>query len=754
MLHELLFMLLGHPGDVFVPYPYQNSSTFAIRSNFPLLHPSEGESLNQLGQLGWIYSSVHQFITTINDFQTLTLRNTTQPHGAYIQSLATSIENILNDYRNDILDMEKRILNKEDDAGAGVIPLALLTVHLNRWQIVFPALRNLMGTLKADPARYHGCRLFDLLMQESKTGVHEWRVEIEKMTLQLHDVLYRQLTMWMVYGQWVDPDDEFFIVPFSTDTAMTEDQDRVTGAAWNRLYAVDYDRVPSHIPHSIADSILFVGKAIATVNEMDKLPLSISQQEDSSLRPIDMLGKSVRRPAMYHHYQHKTLQVPAEMKNRHLELLSSLYSQKTKKSMPSSLWIRYPQQLESVVGQIRRSTAEWLFSQVLVGEHGLHHYLQSFRNVFLLNYGDLSSRFLDECALWRKRSLHRTHSDEEHRRRRRSSTLTDSGQQMSRTELILRHQELNALLAKASIGTEAEDQLTGYRLLVDEEEAKDYPFSDLLLKQVCVVLTFDLEWPIDLFLTKDDLKRYSQLWSFLMSLKSTEMTLKELWKTDRSSGVNVEETRSGHQPMQSVDEYNERFVWRVRSLMLFWIETLWRHIQVYVIDSHYQQLIAMTTPSTTIKRRSWQTKNKLDFEEIQVAHEQFLTNLMRGCFLNSTKCVKLMYTILDTCFGFCKLMENLTEKGELRRNKRRKKAARTASDIVNQWTSTDTTLPWMEKVKNIQEEFNTLTEHFFELASSQPLEVKVSGQLDTLLTQLDYNKWFSKTQYTQTIINT
>ncbi|KAI7905244.1 gamma-tubulin complex component protein [Cokeromyces recurvatus] len=763
MLHELLFMLLGHSGDVFVAYPSQHPWTFIIHPDCPLLHPSERESLNRLGQLGWIYSEINQFVNSINDFQSLTLKRTNKPHGAYIRSLTTSIENLLNDYRNEILEMEKRILNKEDDAGGGVIPLALLTVNLNRWQILLPALSNLIRSLKQNPIKYHGCRLFDLLIEESKTGIYEWRIEIEKMIIHLHDVLYRQLTVWMVYGQWVDPDNEFFILPFSEETSLEKDREALSTAGWHRLYVIDYDRVPLHLSRSLVESILFVGKAIATVNEINKLPLSLCQQGDNVSRPIDFMtssmGKSNRRSTLF--YQQKKLQVPIDMMTKHLHLLSSLHSSQhtTPPPLPSSPWIRYPQQLELIVNQIRRSTADWLFSQVLVGEHGLHRYLQSFRNVFLLNYGDLSTNFLVECLLWRQRSLHRSYSDEDRQRRRHNSSSGSSISinnnnnnihQASKTDLILRHQELNALLGKASIGTEAEDQLMGYSLLVEDKETEQYPFSNLLLEHVRIVLTFHLEWPIDLFLSKDHLKRYSQLWSFLISLKGTEMALKDLWKTDRS---NEEVIGKRSIQLNENDEYTERFVWRVRSLMLFWIKTFWSHIQLHVIDSHYQQLIAMTTPSTVAKRRSWQPKAKLDFEEILAAHEEFLNNIMRGCLLESTECVKIMYAILDTCLGFCKLMEQLTEKGELRRNKRRKRAARTASDIVNQWTNNDVNLPWMEKVKSIQEEFNMLTQQFFALASSQRLDVKVSGQLDALLTQLDYNKWFSKTQYTQIIIN-
>lgn len=537
MLHELVFVLLGYPGDIFVPYPPTEPSTFAIPTDFPLLHTTERECLNRLGQLGWIYLQINSFLSTTKDIKR---NDTSRPHGAYVQALVTSLDQSLNDYRNDILDMEKRILSKEDEAGGGIVPLSLLVANLNRWQLLLPALWQFVRRLTQDPERYHGCGLFDLLLDQSRTGIYELRAEIEKMTIQLHDVLYRQLTAWMVYGQWVDPDHEFFIVPYTEDKDVT---------AWNRLYVVDYNRVPAHLPRSLVDSILFVGKAIATVNEMNKLPVSIIRHEDDSLLPFQA-GRQ----------QQQAIVIPTEMRKQHLELLLSLHSSQQNQQ---SVWTQYPRQLQTVVNRIRKSTADWLFTQVLVGEHGLHRYLQSFRNVFLLSFGDFTTNFIDECVAWRRRSLHAEH-------RGRTSSR-------SKTAILFRYQEINALLTKASLTTEAEDQLEGFSLLVDDEKLQQYSFSDLLLFDLRMILTFDLKWPIDLFLHKSDLKIYSYIWSFLISIKSTQMALNNLWKALRIH--NSEESHTSSQ-YEGNEGYYERRVWRLRSSMLYWIDIVWNHLQV------------------------------------------------------------------------------------------------------------------------------------------------------------------------------
>ncbi|KAI9363317.1 Spc98 family-domain-containing protein [Pilaira anomala] len=511
----------------------------------------------------------------------------------------------------------------------------------------------------------------------------------------------------MVYGQWTDPYNEFFIIPYTPST--TDNNSLAARTGWNRLYIIESDRIPIHLSHNLVESILFVGKAIATVNEMDKIL------------------------------------IPDEMRKKHLQLLISLYSSSsntTTKSHHSTAthppWIRYPQELKMIVNEVRRSTADWLFSQVLVGDHGLHKYLNSFRRLFLLDYGDFAANFIQECVLWRKRSLSNTSSN--------SDPKTHS-----KTTKIFRYQELNALLGKASIGTDAEDRLNGFSLLLTDDESNEYPFSDLLLVDLRVVLTYDLKWPIDLFLGESDLKKYSNLWSFLISLKNTQMMLNNLWKTLRNNS-HQEDTMIRRQPptthhqFEDNDGYQERIVWRLRSLMLFWINTLWDHIQTNVIDAHYQQLIDTTTPNSNLKRKSFEPKAKLDFEEIQAAHEQFLQNTMRGCLLTSVECRKTVHEILKFCSDFCELMERISKDGEWRTNKRRKtttKTAATAAEIVNQWTKSSTDFPWMENVKQIEENFTLSTESFFTLASSQQPEIKANGRLDVLLIQLDYNKWFS-----------
>ncbi|KAL0089548.1 gamma-tubulin complex component protein [Phycomyces blakesleeanus] len=748
MLHELLFVLSGYPGDVFIPHPPQNPSTFVIPPEFPLLHPTERESLNRLAQLGFVFAQLTQFVASVKD---LKQPNTHQkPCGAYLQAVVTTLEGILNNYRQDIIAMEKRILNKDDEAGDNIVPIALLTSNLGRWELLLPALSKFVLILKTDPTRYHGCRLFDLLMDQARTGMPELREAMEKMIMRLHDVLYRQLTAWMVYGQWADPDEEFFII--RTPDIMNERENTGSHATgWQRHYSLAIDRIPAHLSQSLAESILFVGKAIATVNSMGG-----GQLESRSASSL-LLNKRQKIP------------IPEEMKKRHIRLLLSLHSSNANKKLRSSPWIIFPQQLQKVVQQIRKSTAEWLFSQVLVGEHGLQRYLESFRQIFLLGYGDLGMNLVDECSLWRQRSissfstsvLNRSQPFAKHARDEEDERPIDP-KPLSKTAIIFRYQELNALLAKATVGTEAEDNLKGYSLEW-VEKTKDiknpsYQFADLLLVDGRCVLVYEMEWPIDLFLSQADLAHYSELWCFLIGLKNVQMTLGSLWKTLRSGKVDNKSKNplllSEESSTDVEGEYRERVVWRLRFSMLFWVDTLWNHVQSNVINARYQRLVTTIAPSFQAKNDDPEHPNQaifgipnaLDFEEIQAAHEEYLQDIMRGSLLLSTTCADTMHDILKLCLDFCELVERISEDGVWQSTKRRR-TTKTVAEIVDEWTkNSGKPMPryaWMDQIDAIETNFSSLTKRFFGIVSNQQQDIKASGHLDLLLMQLDYGKYYS-----------
>ena len=294
--------------------------------------------------------------------------------------------------------------------------------------------------------------------------------------------------------------------------------------------------------------------------------------------------------------------MPKELQKQHLDLLLTLHSSSRHDDLPSP-WIAYPQHMQRVIYKIRRSTATWLFSRILIGENDLLRYLQSFDafsssamvtwHPICLNYAINGvpirrlwyQKIIDQhsslhCGL-RSTALVEGPSDAQQSRPSPNAPTEDDSIKR------FRQRELDALLVKASLGTDAEDNLKGYSLRIldaEEENTMRKQFSELLpFPHLRCHLTFELCWPIDLLLSQTDLATYSELWALLMGLKHVQMSLSRLWKVLRGeSTAHHQSSKENHETDEDEDEsgYRERVVWRLRSHMQYWVDTLWCHLQV------------------------------------------------------------------------------------------------------------------------------------------------------------------------------
>ncbi|KAI8089018.1 Spc98 family-domain-containing protein [Halteromyces radiatus] len=446
--------------------------------------------------------------------------------------------------------------------------------------------------------------------------------------------------------------------------------------------------------------------------------------------------------------QQQKLVMPNSMKQYHLQLLQSLQSSSSSSFQQidgSTIWTQQSQLLTQVVNRIRRSTTTWLFSQVFQQEHNLVKYFTSFRQLFLLGDGDLAVKWLEGLQYI---SLSSSSSPGKRRRRRQE----EEGESLSQTDMKDHHhmdiwqqqkREWRALLVKASIGTDSEDQLDGYTF--DTFDTKD-TFESLLAidededhHHYGGRLVYTLQWPIDLFLGEQDMARYSSLWSFLMGLKKVQMALSHVFTTTTADQGQVEV--EGQEDDEDDDDPGERLIWRLRSMMLFWIDTLWSHVQGNVITRHYDQLMMACQPTTS-------STVPLDFDKVQEAHEHYLMELTRGCLLSTTECRKALIILLQTCMNFCNMVRN--EAPLKKKKKKINKKPMSAAEIVSTWTrQLDTTgsTARMEQLSILEETFTQNSDHLFDLLSNQQQDMKISGHLTELLMRLDYNKWYSGQRY-------
>ncbi|ORX44459.1 hypothetical protein DM01DRAFT_1411330 [Hesseltinella vesiculosa] len=222
------------------------------------------------------------------------------------------------------------------------------------------------------------------------------------------------------------------------------------------------------------------------------------------------------------------------------------------------------------------------------------------------------------------------------------------------------------------------------------------PFLDLLHTSVPGHLVYNLTWPMDLFLSSGDNRQYSYLWTFLIALKKVQQALAHALADQDRPRLRSPVSSKPATPVSVADPspfdgQAERLIWRLRYWMLFWIDTLWSHIQGDVVAGHYDTLLQTCQEST------------FDFDNIRQAHTNYLLQLTQGCLLSSADASTALLELLKTCI------------------------------ISRKW----------KRLSSIAQ-----SRQLFDLLLQQPQYIKNSGYLDRLLMCLDYNKWYSETSYT------
>ncbi|CAG8537215.1 2981_t:CDS:2 [Ambispora leptoticha] len=688
MHHELLSALCGVSGDLFNPYPPQPNipKLFKIPPDFNFLHESERDALERLAELGFHYRCIVSFINKYRGINSAvfisTIETETFLRGSFADALCNALDAALSEYQQLVFESEDCILEED-----GVIPVADMVSRFSDYHVILSTLHELVDELEANPVKYFGCRILNLLVARCKTGVPKLRGIMFKLVHACHVVLYQYISSWMVYGYLQDTFGEFFIKDESIINKQQQQQDSQevffdeenNQKRRHQRFFIDESLIPNYIPHKIADSILFVGRAIATVRNAD------------------------------HSYRNKSM-LPRNLSSMHLQYLLELSS---KHSFNDS-------ELDNVVSIIRNNVAQWLWQVVLTGDKVIEC-LETFRNYFLLGQGDFALSLIQQFE-----------------------KLVNS-RLISTRAPIVKEQELNSLLILASVGTLAENDLTlekfRFRLVNSNDQKRSSTsilFDDTVIG-IPLRLEYQVNWPLDLFVTSEDLIKYGDLFSFLMSLKRTQHRLHKAW-------VHLSALRKS---IDSRDNNSELplIIWRTRASMMFFVECIWSHVQMDIIESSFQKLICQIsvssarhgsshtsnqTPSTPIstinpeimkfkeQKLDTKTESLQDFEEIRLGHQSYLNDIQRGCLLESRVCAETIKKVLSICDRLCALLERWDGRKDDEK---------------------------LSQINRVNEEFRDQVNFLFRtLSGVNQTPDGIGGpprHLDQLLLRLDYSKWFS-----------
>ncbi|KAF9015659.1 Spc98 family-domain-containing protein [Cyathus striatus] len=366
--------------------------------------------------------------------------------------------------------------------------------------------------------------------------------------------------------------------------------------------------------------------------------------------------------------------------------VGTIKSAKWQKQIPRSMATKHTQLLEEVlpedqhafdlvISQIRTNLGEWLWHNVLTGED-VKDAVDSLGNYFLLRNGEFSLSLIREIE------------------RLKVSRLTSRSGPAS----MIREQDLNLAILRASLGTTAQQDPTLSRLrftlpsgplrpllpslanttpqtsiqssISCPHVSEHSPFSSNLLG-TSLSLSYTISWPLDLFLDKGDLLAYGSLFSFLSALRKTHVRIHSCW-TSLSNAQRARRrwTGLGEGGTQEDLEARSRLLrcgWGIVRDMGWFLDTLLGYVMMDVVDVEFrklkERLDTETFDGNVVKEPHSHSahvvgaSSYLDFTTLRMMHTAYLERLLNGCLLTNSELTHSIQSLLEVCERFAAQVE-------------------------------------------------------------------------------------------------
>ncbi|KAF7303297.1 Gamma-tubulin RING complex protein [Mycena kentingensis (nom. inval.)] len=335
---------------------------------------------------------------------------------------------------------------------------------------------------------------------------------------------------------------------------------------------------------------------------------------------------------------------------------------------------------DQVIAHIRTDVSEWLWHNVLT-QKDVEEAVDSLANYFLLRNGEFAQSLIREIE-----------------RLKLSRLTTRSG-----PASVIREQDLNLALLRASLGTTAQHDpklsLLQFSLpagpirpLLPSLSHTQYPkltsasasyltadpslFNSHLLGTTPLTLNYKVSWPLDLFLHKSDLAIYATLFSYLSALRKTHIRIHTCWTSlsnaqrarRRWTGLGEGGTAEDMQVRQTL----LRCGWGVVRDMGWFFDLFLGYLQNDVCDLEFRRLKEMlgrgsgVNPSgslqsmgsgalATAPSAASVTSNAprhLDFNTLRTMHSAYLQTLLSGMLLTNAGLTSTLQSILEVCERF------------------------------------------------------------------------------------------------------
>ncbi|XP_029036625.1 gamma-tubulin complex component 4 [Osmia bicornis bicornis] len=478
MLHEILLSLWGCSTNAL---QILESGTIDLEK---YLHPGERVLLKKILDIVEQCNVIRNFIQECTALDSSTSSEELQnvPQGLYLQALCEGMDQALEPFRDDIVDLENVVLHDS------YTPLSLILCRVQNYVCLFSVLNSIIQEIRTQ--KIHGCKLLQCLHQNMHTGIPEVKLALEKMAYCVHVVFYKHLTSWLLYGHLEDMYNEFFIQKVSEgqsslilvgnkNNCMESINAKFDVDMWN--YDIRIDMLPSYIRPSLATKILTIGQTIIMFGNDPR------QKKDFST--VDQIENPIWGDKEYEYF----------LKLQNLQ----------KKSIFNIV------EFEHTIDELKQCITELLW-RVAVEEAQLVQQLKLVKDFFLIGRGDLFLEFIRLTAhILNKPPTNHTSRD---------INLA--------FQIALRKMHLNDENAMDSfnfivpVSVEESEDVEAEGTEFTEKERED-PIERRGWGMV--ILKYKVIWPLHLLFNPSSLNDYNTLFRFLLRVKKTQIDLWNLW---------------------------------------------------------------------------------------------------------------------------------------------------------------------------------------------------------------------------------
>lgn len=234
MIREMLFMLSGQPGTLFV---LQNSGHFEMSAGVADvgLCPSEKELVKPLLKIGSNVACLNKFT---NDCSTKSF---------YMDAIKQSIEKCITEFQEELMNIEVEILEGSSLLGINGVHSRILPQSL-----LLEYLKEFVDAVKLQDGN---CLVMDTVKHyHDHCGVSQIKAVFQQIYNACLKVLHKQLVSWLLFGKLLDPYNEFFI-------QMDE----------SKHFIILGEKIPDCLSISIVQQVLFVGESVNALSEAQDL---------------------------------------------------------------------------------------------------------------------------------------------------------------------------------------------------------------------------------------------------------------------------------------------------------------------------------------------------------------------------------------------------------------------------------------------------------------------------------------------------